>query len=77
MKIEYLICHSVHQCSLCRSWSDKCRYFKIIEQTELHASYRTLETFKCAICHNCFQRGEELIKQEIHKYMKEYIGSNA
>ena len=77
MKIEYRISETVHQCSLCRSWADNCRYFRIVETPDLHEAYRTLTTFKCAICDRCFSKGNQQVTGEIHKYMQEYIGPQA
>lgn len=82
MKIIYDDSCKIHQCIFCMNWDHSCRFFKINISSncdeydgELHPAYRTLETFKCSVCDSCRKKGENILIDEIHAYMSEYIGA--
>jgi hypothetical protein len=46
----------------------------LIENTHLPPAFRTLYTYKCAVCPDCRNKDMEA---EVRQYMKEYIGESA
>ena len=62
------------QCIFCLKWKDSCELFRLIENTHLPPAYRTLYTYKCAVCPDCRNKD---VNVDILQYMKEYIGHDA
>ena len=62
-----------NQCAFCANWKESCELFKLIENIHLPPHYRTLYTFKCAVCPQC----REDINSKVQKYMDEYVGNHA
>jgi len=61
-------------CVICNGAHKIGRPFKIVENNSLPPAYRTLYTFKCAICLECIGQGREYLTDEIKKCMDEYMG---
>lgn len=73
MEIEFAVT-GLGQCIFCLKNSKECQLFRIVENGALPPFYRTLYTYKCAVCPACKDRGLTHIKQEITKCMDEYMG---
>ena len=61
-------------CILCDKHNQSCRTFRIVENNSLPPIYRTLYNFKCAICLDCINSGQEYLTKKIERCMDEYIG---
>jgi len=73
MEIEFSA-KGLGQCIFCLKISRECQSFRLVENEGLPPFYRTLYTYKCAVCPLCRNRGLDHIKHEIVKCMDEYMG---
>lgn len=73
MEIEFSVTrHGL--CVFCLQNSKDCQLFRVKENGALPPFYRTLYTYKCAVCPSCKDRGLDHIKQQIDRCMDEYMG---
>jgi hypothetical protein len=62
------------QCILCLKWRNSCQKFRLLENSSLPSTYRTLYTFKCMVCPDCKERGHNFLTSSIKTEMDKYIG---